>query len=58
MRIDGRPAHAEPGPSLRRRIGYVFQGIGLFPHLSVGENVALGPRLARAGYGDAGPGPH
>ena len=46
VRIGGRPAHDEPGPALRRRIGYVFQGIGLFPHLSVGENIALGPRLA------------
>jgi osmoprotectant transport system ATP-binding protein len=46
VRIDGRRAHDEPGPSLRRRIGYVFQGIGLFPHMSVGDNVALGPRLA------------
>jgi len=31
--------------ALRRRIGYVFQGIGLFPHMSVGENIAIGPRL-------------
>jgi len=46
VRIDGRPAHDEPGPQLRRRIGYVFQGVGLFPHLTVGENIALGPRLA------------
>ncbi|HSF13575.1 MAG TPA: ATP-binding cassette domain-containing protein [Erythrobacter sp.] len=30
---------------LRRRVGYVFQGIGLFPHMSVAENVAIGPRL-------------
>ena len=30
---------------LRRRVGYVFQGIGLFPHMSVGENIAIGPRL-------------
>ncbi len=34
------PAH------LRRRVGYVFQGIGLFPHFTVGENIAIGPRLA------------
>ena len=32
--------------SLRRRVGYVFQGIGLFPHMRVGENIAIGPRLA------------
>ncbi len=31
---------------LRRRVGYVFQGIGLFPHFSVAENIAIGPRLA------------
>jgi len=30
---------------LRRRVGYVFQGIGLFPHFNVGENIAVGPRL-------------
>jgi osmoprotectant transport system ATP-binding protein len=35
---------AEP-VSLRRRIGYVFQGIGLFPHMSVEENIAITPRL-------------
>ena len=33
-------------PLLRRRIGYVFQSIGLFPHMSVAENIAIGPRLA------------
>ena len=32
--------------TLRRRVGYVFQGIGLFPHFTVGENIAIGPRLA------------
>jgi osmoprotectant transport system ATP-binding protein len=30
---------------LRRSIGYVFQSIGLFPHMSVAENVGLVPRL-------------
>lgn len=30
---------------LRRRVGYVIQGIGLFPHMSVAENIAIGPRL-------------
>ncbi|MEP2552458.1 MAG: ATP-binding cassette domain-containing protein, partial [Marinomonas sp.] len=34
-----------PPPALRRRIGYVFQGIGLFPHMNVAENIAIGPRL-------------
>lgn len=32
---------------LRRRIGYVIQGAGLFPHYTVGENVGLVPRLLR-----------
>lgn len=31
--------------ALRRRIGYVFQSGGLFPHLSVGGNVGITPRL-------------
>jgi len=30
---------------LRRGIGYVFQGIGLFPHMNVGANVAVTPQL-------------
>ncbi|GMM92042.1 ATP-binding cassette domain-containing protein [Qipengyuania sp. MTN3-11] len=32
--------------ALRRRAGYVFQGIGLFPHMTVAENIGIGPRLA------------
>ncbi|MDQ6681882.1 MAG: ABC transporter ATP-binding protein [Chloroflexota bacterium] len=32
---------------LRRRIGYVIQQVGLFPHLTVAENVAVVPRLLR-----------
>lgn len=32
---------------LRRRIGYVFQRIGLFPHMTVGENVATVPKLLK-----------
>lgn len=35
-----------PQAQLRRRVGYVFQGIGLFPHYTVAENIAMGPRLA------------
>jgi osmoprotectant transport system ATP-binding protein len=30
---------------LRRSIGYVIQEVGLFPHFTIGENVALVPRL-------------
>lgn len=37
----------EISPSrLRRRIGYVFQGIGLFPHMTVAENIGIGPRIS------------
>jgi osmoprotectant transport system ATP-binding protein len=31
--------------ALRRRIGYVFQEVGLFPHMTVAENIAITPRL-------------
>jgi|SRR5436190_17460327 len=41
VRIDGEDTRAIPGPQLRRRIGYVFQQIGLFPHLTIAENVAI-----------------
>jgi osmoprotectant transport system ATP-binding protein len=30
---------------LRRRIGYVFQGVGLFPHMTVAENIGITPQL-------------
>lgn len=43
--IGGDPVADQPPPGLRRRIGYVFQGIGLFPHLTVAENIAITPRL-------------
>jgi osmoprotectant transport system ATP-binding protein len=43
--IDGRDTESEPGHRLRRRIGYVIQGHGLFPHRTVAENVATVPRL-------------
>lgn len=43
--IEGRSNAVEPAHELRRRIGYVFQGVGLLPHLSVAENIAITPRL-------------
>ena len=43
--IAGHDVMDGPAPALRRRIGYVFQGIGLFPHMTVAENIAIGPRL-------------
>jgi osmoprotectant transport system ATP-binding protein len=45
VRIDGRDVRANDAVQLRRTIGYVIQQVGLLPHLSVGENVAMVPRL-------------
>ena len=44
--FEGEDVAGLPLAALRRRIGYVFQGIGLFPHITVAENIAIGPRLA------------
>ena len=44
--IDGEDTAPMEPHRLRRRIGYVFQGIGLFPHMTVGENIAVPLRLA------------
>src|SRR5438445_12821530 len=43
--IDGRNVLAEDPTSLRRRIGYVIQQVGLFPHRTIGQNVATVPEL-------------
>jgi osmoprotectant transport system ATP-binding protein len=41
VEVDGEDAARLEPHALRRRIGYVFQGVGLFPHMTVGENVAV-----------------
>jgi osmoprotectant transport system ATP-binding protein len=43
--IDGVETRTLDPVNLRRSIGYVFQGIGLFPHMTVAENVAVTPKL-------------
>lgn len=43
--LDGMDVTAIPAARLRHAIGYVFQGIGLFAHMSVAENIAIIPRL-------------
>jgi osmoprotectant transport system ATP-binding protein len=43
--IDGADAAARDVTELRRSIGYVIQQVGLFPHQTIGENVATVPRL-------------
>ncbi len=43
--IGGDDVTGEDPVALRRRIGYVIQQVGLFPHLTVADNVATVPRL-------------
>ena len=43
--LDGMDVTTQDVTELRRRIGYVIQQVGLFPHLTVGENVAVVPSL-------------
>ena len=45
IRIDGRSIRNLPVVELRREIGYVIQQVGLFPHMTVGENIGTVPRL-------------
>lgn len=45
IRIDGRNVLDLPGFELRRSIGYAIQGHGLFPHRTVGQNIATVPEL-------------
>ncbi len=45
--IDGVDSAGVDPVALRRSIGYVFQGIGLFPHMTVADNIAITPRLLR-----------
>ena len=48
VRIAGQRVADTEAAAVRRGIGYVFQNIGLFPHLSVGENIAIRARLGGA----------
>jgi osmoprotectant transport system ATP-binding protein len=45
VRVEQRPTVDWDPIRLRRRIGYVIQEIGLFPHLTVEENIGVVPRL-------------
>ncbi|MGE0461208.1 MAG: ATP-binding cassette domain-containing protein [Vicinamibacterales bacterium] len=45
VRVDGRSVVAWDAVDLRRHTGYVIQDVGLFPHWTVGANVATVPRL-------------
>ncbi len=52
--LDGADVTDAPAATLRRGIGYVFQHIGLMPHMSVAENIGLVPRLKGGGAVDVG----
>jgi osmoprotectant transport system ATP-binding protein len=43
--VDATVLRGDDLPALRRRIGYIIQGVGLFPHRTVMDNVATVPRL-------------
>jgi len=45
VRIDGKDTRSVPAHLLRREIGYAIQGHGLFPHRTVGQNIATVPVL-------------
>jgi len=50
--IGGRSVRAMNVTELRRGIGYVIQQVGLFPHMTVADNVATVPRLLGHGKGE------
>ena len=45
VRISGQSTSTVVEHELRRHIGYVFQRVGLFPHMTVAENIGITPRL-------------
>jgi osmoprotectant transport system ATP-binding protein len=45
VRVDGQSVRSLDETTLRRGIGYVIQQVGLFPHMTVAENVATVPKL-------------
>ena len=47
LQIGGADLQSLDPIALRRRIGYVFQEVGLFPHMTVAENIAITPQLLR-----------
>jgi osmoprotectant transport system ATP-binding protein len=45
VQVEGKPTVEWDAIQLRRRIGYVIQEIGLFPHLTIEQNIGVVPRL-------------
>jgi len=56
LQVDGQAlkhGDAKAMRALRQHVGMIFQSFNLFPHLSVGKNVMLAPRLVKQTDGDA-----
>jgi osmoprotectant transport system ATP-binding protein len=51
VKIDGEDLRGRDAVAWRRSVGYVFQGIGLFPQMTVCQNISVVPRLLGWGYG-------
>ena len=47
IRIDGESINKISGTLLRRKIGYVVQDGGLFPHMTIGENIGVIPKMLK-----------
>lgn len=47
IRIDGQDIHSQDKVELRRHIGYVIQQIGLFPNMTVAQNISVVPTLLK-----------
>ena len=45
LEVDGEDTSTMPLTQLRRQIGYVFQGVGLFPHMTIAQNILIQLRL-------------
>jgi len=57
LTVDGKPLLHENALAmrdLRQRVGMIFQSFNLFPHLTVGKNVMLAPKLVKQRNTDAG----
>ena len=47
VRVEGRSTLEWDSIALRRKIGYVIQDVGLFPHYTVAQNISLIPKLEK-----------
>lgn len=54
VRIDGADVADREPHDLRRSVGYVFQNVGLFPHMTIAQNIGIGSRIAHRRPLDAG----